>query len=104
MTSRVMPPRGLQSLRTSTGGSGKKVPAYKAYLRVSFLELERTRHGQEIGTAQARVERMLERCREIEREKEAILAASGETSAATIATPVAVRTLRSGRRGFRVSY
>jgi hypothetical protein len=103
MSSRI-PARGLAALRTLAGKSETRVPAYKAYLRVSFLELERSRHGQEIGTAQARVERMLARCREIEAEKATILAAAGEPGASTIATPVAVRTLRQGRRRFGVSY
>jgi hypothetical protein len=104
MKSRVMPARGLASLRTLTGQSDKRVPAHKAYLRVSFLELERARHDQEMGTARARIERMMERCREIDKEKTAILVAIGQPSAAVIATPAAVRTLRAGRRRFGVSY
>jgi hypothetical protein len=104
MTSRVMPLRGLASLRTLTGGSGKRMPVYKAYLRVSFLELERARHCHEIGAARARLDRMLTRCREIESEKAAILATAGQPGAATIATPAAVRSLQNGRRRFGVSY
>jgi len=80
------------------------VPAYKAYLRVSFLELERVRHGQEIRTARARLERMLDRCRQIELEKTAILAAVGQPNTTSIATPAAVPTLRTGRCRFAVSY
>jgi hypothetical protein len=104
MITRVMPTRGLTSLRTLTGRNNKRVPVYKAYLRVSFLELERARHGQEISTARARMERMLNRCREIENEKAEILAAAGQAGAEAIATPAAVKTLRSGRRGFGVNY
>jgi hypothetical protein len=104
MISRVMPVRGLNSLRTLAGQADKRVPVYKAYLRVSFLELERARHGQEIGTTRARLERMTDRCRQIELEKATILAAAGQASATAIATPAAVRTLRNGRRRFGVSY
>jgi hypothetical protein len=87
-----------------TGRADKRVPVYKAYLRVSFLELERARHGQEIVTTRARLERMVDRCRQIETEKAAILAAAGQPGAAAVATPAAVRTLRNGRRRFGVSY
>ena len=78
MIARMVPSRGLASLHTLTGRSDKRVPAYKAYLRVSFLELERVRHGQEIRTTRARLERMLDRCQQIESEKAAILAAAGQ--------------------------
>jgi hypothetical protein len=99
-----MPARSLSSIRTLGGRRDKSVPSHKAYLRVSFLELERTRHGQEISATRVRLERMLERCREIDVEKAGILAAMGRPGAATIATPGAVRTLRNGRRQFAVSY
>lgn len=104
MIHRDLPKRGLADIRTLTGRSDKHVPAYKAYLRVSFLELERARHSQEIGTTRVRLERMLDRCREIEVEKAAILAAVGQPHVAAIATPGAVRTLRLGRRRFGLSY
>ena len=104
MIARMVPSRGLASLHTLTGRSDQRVPAYKAYLRVSFLELERVRHGQEIRTTRARLERMLDRCQQIESEKAAILAAAGQASTPTIATPAAVRTLRNGRCRFAVSY
>ncbi|MGD1035852.1 MAG: hypothetical protein ABR878_01385 [Roseiarcus sp.] len=105
MISRAMiPARGLAGLRTLAVRSDKRAAAYKAYLRVSFLELERARHGQEIDTTRARLKRMLDRCREIETEKEAILAAAIQPSAAAITTPAVVQTPRDGRRLFGVSY
>ena len=104
MISRVVPAHSVTNLRTLRGRSQISLPAYKAYLRVSFLELERARHSQEIGAARGRLDRMLDRCREIEREKAAILSVMGESSAATVATPAAVRTLRGGRRQFAVNY
>jgi hypothetical protein len=103
MIKRIMPGRGLASLRTLTGRSATRVPAHKAYLQISFLELERARHDQEIGTARARLDRMLARCQEIEREKAEILAAAGQAPVMP-ATPAAVRTLRQGRRRFGVAY
>jgi len=102
MTRRVIPSRGLSGLRTLTGRNAGPVPRYKAYLQISFLELERARHSQEIRTAQARVERMLDRCREIETEKAAILAAAGEQ--ASPPTPAHVPSMRTRRPRFGVSY
>ena len=98
------PRNGLSNLRTLTGSSEVRLPVYKAYLRVSFLELERTRHTQEMGTAQARLQRMITRCHEIDKEKTAILAAAGEPGSTAVATPGSVRTLRKGKRQFGVSY
>ena len=100
----VKPTRGLTSLRTLAGRSSKQVPAYKAYLQVSFLELERARHKQEIGTVRQRLDRMVDRCLQIDTEKAAILASAGQTGSTVIATPGAVRTLSNGRRRFGVSY
>jgi len=103
MSSRV-PMRGLACVKTLAGRSDKRAPAHKAYLRVSFLELERARHGQEIGNERARVERMVNRCREIEMEEAEILSTVRAPNAVMIATPAAVRTLRDGRRRFNVNY
>ena len=104
MMPRGIPRRGLADLRCLTSRATKRVAPYKAYLQVSFLELERSRHGQEINTTRARLKRMLDRCQEIETEKAAILAAAGQDGAAAIATPAAVRTLRHGRHRFGVTY
>lgn len=70
---RVMPPRGLAQIPTRRGGERESVPAHKAYLRISFLELERARHAQEIRTGRARIAALLARSDEIEAEKAQIL-------------------------------
>jgi hypothetical protein len=109
MPLRVQTSRGLAKLRTLTGRSAERLPSYKAYkafLRVTLLELERARHSQEIETAKRRLDVMLARCREIEAEKAATLADAGVTPPA-VGTPGD----RSGeipgpqpQRGFRFSY
>ncbi len=73
MPPRVMPARGLADLRTLTGRADRRSLSYKEYLRISFLELERARHAQEIEQTRRRLEFMLERCREIDAEKAALL-------------------------------
>lgn len=102
MPPRVVPLRGLGDLRTLAGCSDSQIPLHKAYLRISFLELERARHGQEMRTAQQRLALMRHRCEQIDVEKAEILAA-----AAPAAPPGARPTLRDRpppRRGFHFSY
>jgi hypothetical protein len=105
MAVRVLPLRGLANLRTLAGLADRQPQSYKAYLRVSFLELERARHGQEIVTAQRRLAFLVARCRAIDAEKSEILAGSG--AAPSSQSPEAPRTGRSGqsgKRGFRLAY
>jgi hypothetical protein len=106
MPVRVLPSRGLADLRTLAGLADRQPPSYKAYLRVSFLELERARHGQEIATARRRLAFLIARCREIDAEKSEILASSG-VALPPSESAEAPRTGRSGQpgtRGFRLTY
>ena len=68
MSAQRRPSRGLNDLRTLTGRSDTQIPAHKAYLRISFLELERARRMQEIRTARARFDTIEGRFREIDTE------------------------------------
>ena len=58
--------RGLADLRTLTGRSDTQIPPHKAYLRISFLELERARRMQEVRTYRDRFEVIRGRFREID--------------------------------------
>lgn len=106
MVPRELPPRGLADLRTLGGGTKQRVPTHKAYLRVSFLELERARHGQEIRTARQRLDFMLARCRRIDAEVADILAAAGIAAGTPRPPQAAGGRLPSQprRNGFRFSY
>jgi hypothetical protein len=103
MAPHVVPLRGLGDLRTRTGRSEAQIPLHKAYLRISFLELERARHGQEMRTAQQRLQLMLNRCRQIDAEKAEILAAASPVPPAP-GPPPTLRGEPPRRRGFRFSY
>jgi hypothetical protein len=74
ISSHKRPSRGLADLRTLSGRSDMQIPAHKAYLRISFLELERARRIQEMRTARDRIETMDARFREIDSEIADILA------------------------------
>lgn len=95
------PLRGLADLRTMTGARERVAEPYKAFLRISFLELERTRHKQEMQKVHRRVDVIAARCREIECEKAKILAGLRET-----VSPAADGELAASpkRRKFHLSY
>jgi hypothetical protein len=99
------PAHGLAALRTLATQADARMPAHKAYLRISFLELECARHGQEMATAERRLACMRARCRTIEAEKSALLATIGQAAAAA-AGPARAPALPPGRRRhrFQVSY
>lgn len=100
-------PRGLSDLRTLAGRSDAPIPVYKAYLRISFLELERARHAQEMRAARHRLGVMDARCRQIEAETAEILASVAGNAprahpvAGTPRTPVG---RHPSSRSFRLSY
>lgn len=106
MPVRMLPSRGLAELRTLAGRADQRVPAYKAFLRVSFLELERARHDQEIGTVRRRLEYMTGRCREIDAEKAEILASAdvAPLRPEPAKTPRGRHSDRPRRRGFHFAY
>ncbi len=68
MTAHRRPERGLTDLKTLTGRSDTPISAHKAYLRMSFLELERARRRMEMRAAEDRSALIRERFREIDAE------------------------------------
>jgi hypothetical protein len=101
------PSRGLGDLRTLTGRSDMQIPAHKAYLRISFLELEKARHAQEMRTAHLRLDVIGARCREIDAETAAILANLDNTAPRAQAVEMAHRApvgRRPVKRNFQLSY
>ena len=68
MPAHSRPRRGLSDLRTLAGRSDKQIPAHKAYLQISFLELERARREQEIRSYSDRFDIIRARFREIDGE------------------------------------
>lgn len=106
MAVRVLPSRGLADLRTLAGLADRQTSSYKAFLRVSFLELERARHDQEIATTRRRLAFIVARCQEIDTEKSEILAAAdmAPPPPESAETPSSGRLKQSAKRGFRLAY
>jgi hypothetical protein len=107
MSAHRRPSRGLADLRTLTGRSDTQIPAHKAYLRISFLELERARRTQEIRTAGDRFEIIHARFREIDAEIADILASLNGTAPRAHALEAPHRSPvghRPAKRQFQISY
>lgn len=107
MSVHARPLRGLADLRTLTGRSDTQIPAHKAYLRISFLELERARRTQEMRTARDRLDIIRERFREIDAEIADTLANLNGTAPRAHALEAPHRSpvgRRPAKRHFQISY
>ncbi len=70
--------RGLRDIRTHSGRvDGIGVP-YKAYMKISCLEMEKARREREKSSARSRIRNIDRRLQEIEAEKDATLKNLGE--------------------------
>jgi len=66
--------RGLQDLRTVSGSIDDRSVPFRAYMKLSVLEMEKFRRGKERLSALAKVRNIDERFEDIEAEKREILA------------------------------
>jgi len=69
--------RGLQDIRTLSGMVDQAAIPYRAYMRLSCLEMERLRRGKERESAMHRIGNIDARFGEIEVEKAALLTSLG---------------------------
>ena len=76
MTKRIL--RGVQDIRTLSGRADEGAIPYKAYMKLSILEMEKFRRGKEKQSALDRVHHIDQRFRDIEAERLVIMAALGE--------------------------
>lgn len=81
--------RGLQNIRTHSERVNSDGEPYRAFMRISCLEMEKARKGKERDSALHRVALIDQRFREIEAEKAELLAAIGHVvqTAATKGRP-----------------
>ena len=95
------PRRGLRDIRTLTGKVGGAFHPYKAYLRISHIEMEKAKMTRESEAARQRIVDIAARIEEIEAEKQALLAAMGERAAGAPRLPAGPR---RSTGGFKVRY
>ena len=80
--------RSMQDVRTHSSKMAETFVPYKAYMRLSCLEMEKHRRGQEREMALLRVRNIEQRFEQIEAEKAAILAEINEkTDDAAVKSP-----------------
>jgi len=65
--------RGLSHIRTLSGSVDQTIIPYKAYMKLSALEMEKSRRGVERESAKKRIEEIDVRLQEIEVEKASVL-------------------------------
>lgn len=78
MTDRKKTIRGLQDIRTLSGRVDMVSEPYRAFMRITALEMEKERKGVERRSAVQRVQNIDARFRDIEAEKDVLLTALGE--------------------------
>ncbi|MBU1053959.1 MAG: hypothetical protein KKC46_09035 [Proteobacteria bacterium] len=72
MTKKIL--RGVQNLKTLSGSADEKAIPYKAYMKLSILEMEKFRRGKERESAQERMRHIDQRFGDIEEERQKIIA------------------------------
>ncbi len=99
--------RSLRDVRTLSGMVDKASNPYMGYMKVSCLEMEKSRRGKEKESALQRVKNIDARLREIEAEKKTILSAlSGQNGDHPAGEPGPEPSPAPGRNSgaFRVRY
>jgi len=104
---RTIPIRGLTDIRTLSGSVDQAAIPYRAYMKISCLEMEKLRRGKERESAEHRMKNIDARFQEIEAEKAALLQAlDGCGVARDLPTPHANgKSVRGAKvSGFRLKY
>ena len=73
MTKRIM--KGVQDIRTLSGRADEDSLPYKAYMKLSILEMEKFRRGKEKQSALERVKKIDQRFQDIEAARQEIFSA-----------------------------
>jgi len=73
MTKRIM--RGVQDIKTRSGSADEGAIPYKAYMKLSILEMEKFRRGKEKTSALERVRKIDQRFQDIEAARQEIFSA-----------------------------
>jgi len=95
--------RGLQDIRTLEGWVDLANQPYRAFMKITCLEMEKARREKERESALLRVRNIEERLREIEIEKAGLMKVLG-MSGGKAAGPVARTACVKGPEGFKFRY
>ena len=105
---RSKPRRNLQDIRTMTDLVSETKNPQRKFLKLAVLEMEKTRRGHEVQSAQERIDNIDNRLVEIEAEQsdllEMVSRARQDEEAAEGQPPPANKSARNGRGGFTLRY
>ena len=98
--------RGLKNIRTLSSRVDPSALAYRGYMRITCLEMEKVRRGAERKSAEQRIAEIDTRVREIEKEKRELLEAIQAGPKASTRLPGIEVHPSSHKRavGFRIRY
>lgn len=99
--------RGVRDIRTLSGKVDQASIPYRAYMKISSLEMEKARRGKEKESAMRRVKDIDARFQEMEAEKDALLKALGERNGSQSIDAPAIEPKPVSRKntgGFKVRY
>lgn len=102
----AVPGRTVKDIRTNSGRVDQISQPYRAFMRISALEMEKARRGMERKSAMERIDQIDARFREIEGEKKVLLGALGELDRKSLLEPGSEREeapLKSST-GFQIKY
>lgn len=98
--------RGVQDIKTHAGMMQDDSEPYRAYMRLSNLEMERFRRGQEKESAARRIAEINRREQEIDGEKEVILQTLAQRENGGLGRDAPKTSVSAGRegKGFKLRY
>lgn len=99
--------RNSESIRTNAGKVDLLSEPYRAFMRISVLEMERARRGKERASAMDRVTQIDVRFREIDKEKAYLMQGIGGLKTIKTSTPGSRTPQTSGlntARSFKLRY
>ena len=100
--------RGMQDIRTHNGMDNQVYQPYKAYMKISCLEMEKARLGKEKEKAQNRIKNIEKRFSEMDNEKTSILNEINEINNSNNSNNVEIDKLKSTpgtkRAGTKIRY
>jgi hypothetical protein len=101
--------RSLKDIRTNSGRVDRVIVPYMAYMKISCLEMEKTRREKEKASAQSRIRNIDKRLEEIEGEKDAALKNLGERNTGSDQRQTKVREISKqmpgkNAQGFKIRY
>ena len=103
----AVPNRGLKDIQTLSARAEAGALAYRGYMQITCLEMEKVRRGSERASAARRIRQIDQRLEKIEQEKQLLLgavASPGQRPAGRLPGIEVRPAARPSTRGFHIRY